>query len=282
MIDARPLSPPTRLREPYGEALRIGLIALSTDMAIERDFHRMTRELPIEVFTTRIPLETPNTAATFGRLAASLPNVGDLLIPTSRLDAVVFGCTSASVIIGSDEIETSIRLGRPEVAVSNPAIAVREALRALGARRVAMAAPYTRDIALSTAQFVSDSGFKLVDIAYFGHDLDDDHARIPADAWVAAAAQLSPADAVFLSCTATTALDAITQAEATLGMPVVTSNQASLWHCLVQAGWTDALPGFGRLLDCGGAILSPAGASGPASPTVPRSTAPSEGEASRG
>jgi len=36
--------------------------------------------------------------------------------------------------------------------------------------------------------------------------------------------------------------------EQTIGKPVITSTQATLWHALRLAGIKDLLPGYGRLL----------------------------------
>jgi len=59
-------------------------------------------------------------------------------------------------------------------------------------------------------------------------------------------------DGVFLSCTNTTQIDAIADIEATLGKPVVNSNQAVLWGCLRRLGAAlaplPAMPELGRLM----------------------------------
>jgi maleate isomerase len=56
------------------------------------------------------------------------------------------------------------------------------------------------------------------------------------------------ADAYFLSCTAIRSADVIDTLEVTLGKPVITSNQATLWRALRECGINDSIPGFGRLL----------------------------------
>ena len=55
------------------------------------------------------------------------------------------------------------------------------------------------------------------------------------------------ADAVFLSCTTIRSVPIIAALERDLGRPVVTSNQAMVWHVLRQAGIADHLAGYGRL-----------------------------------
>jgi maleate cis-trans isomerase len=57
------------------------------------------------------------------------------------------------------------------------------------------------------------------------------------------------AEAYFLSCTNIRAIAAIAPLERALSVPVVSSNQAMLWHALRKSGIADKLQGCGRLLD---------------------------------
>jgi maleate cis-trans isomerase len=60
------------------------------------------------------------------------------------------------------------------------------------------------------------------------------------------------ADGYFLSCTNTTQIEAIEELEATLGKPVVSSNQAVLWGAIKRLrsrlGEEVAMPRLGRLM----------------------------------
>lgn len=235
----------------YGEQLRIGLIALSADMAIERDFHRLVSSDEVAVFTTRIPLREPNTEETFRELARELPNIANLILPRSRLDVVVFGCTAASMLIGTPQIETAVHLGRAGLPVTNPALAVTEALRAVGARRVAMLTPYTTSVTEAAVGYFQAEGFAFSSVACLGIDLDDRHARISEEILLQQALALDwqSADAIFLSCTAIRSLNVIEQLERETGKPVITSNQATFWHARRLSGATVPVKGYGRLFD---------------------------------
>jgi maleate cis-trans isomerase len=58
---------------------------------------------------------------------------------------------------------------------------------------------------------------------------------------------------VFISCTAIRSAGVIAALEAELGLPVLTSNQAMVWHALRGVlGLPDRVAGFGRLLDAPG------------------------------
>jgi maleate isomerase len=56
------------------------------------------------------------------------------------------------------------------------------------------------------------------------------------------------AEAYFLSCTNIQAVAAIDALETALGVPVISSNQAMIWHALRSAKISDRLHGYGQLL----------------------------------
>jgi maleate isomerase len=225
---------------------------LATDLAIERDFARLSDD-GVSVFTTRVQMRTPNSEATFRELERELPAVAALLVPTSRLDVVVFGCTAASMLIGSDNIETAVRASRPDVQVTNPARAVPAALKQLGAKRIALLTPYTPEITQVTVDYLAVRGIDVTDAVGLGIDMDDTHARISEGELVRAALSLdrSGAEAVFVSCTAIRSLNVIEALELVTGLPVISSNQATFWHAL-QLGQVDyPVCGYGQLLRTG-------------------------------
>jgi len=57
------------------------------------------------------------------------------------------------------------------------------------------------------------------------------------------------ADGYFLSCAATSMIDAIEDVERRLDRPVVNSNQAVLWAALRRLEITEPIAGLGRLFD---------------------------------
>jgi len=56
------------------------------------------------------------------------------------------------------------------------------------------------------------------------------------------------AQAYLISCTTVRSADVIEELERDLGLPVVTSNTATAWHCLRKLGIADSIGGFGKLL----------------------------------
>lgn len=242
--------PGGRLEECYGEKVRLGLIALCDDLAVERDFSRMLPDDRVALVTSRILLEQPNTRQTFLDMADRIPDVVRLLSPLHRLDSVVFACTSATSYIGEQRVGELIRSARPEVKVTNPGTGAIAALHALGARRVSIVTPYTVANTANVVHMLAAGGIEPAQVVCFGYDTDMDIGAVPSQAYLEQVRRTDHrgADAIFVSCTATKALDVIDDIEAATGLLCVTSNQAAFWHAMKLAGWTHAISGFGRLM----------------------------------
>jgi len=229
---------------------RLGLIALASDVLVERDFWRMGLAAGVDIVTTRIAQSMPLTPATLARLEDGIPDAVRLLLPDARLDALVFACTSGSAIIGPEKIAAQIAALRPGVAITNPASAAVEALRHLGCRKIAFIAPYTQDVAEITSGVFAEAGIGFSDRLCFGLTSDVEIATPGLAHYRRALAQadMAGAEAVFLSCTTAATLDLIEPLEAETGLPVITSNQAAFWHALQRMGHHCSLSGFGKLL----------------------------------
>ncbi|GLZ87902.1 ectoine utilization protein EutA [Metapseudomonas resinovorans] len=243
---------PTTVSEndPTKRRPRLGLIAPASDILIERDFWRMGLAAGVDIFTTRIPLDMPLTPITLARLADGIAGATERLLPEETLDAVVFGCTSGSAVIGAENVAARVHSIRPHLGVTNPAIAAVAALEYLQAKRIAFVAPYTADVAEQTASVFTNAGITITDARCLGL-LTDAQIAVPGpDHYHAVLSDMdtAQAQAIFLSCTTSRALDSIESLEQATGLPVVTSNQASFWHAMQMMGVDCSIPGLGRLL----------------------------------
>jgi maleate cis-trans isomerase len=83
-----------------------------------------------------------------------------------------------------------------------------------------------------------------------GVDTNAEMARLTPDvlADMARRNRRDDADAYFLSCTAIRSAEIIDSLETLLQRPVITSNQAMVWHALRSCGVGDAVAGFGALM----------------------------------
>lgn len=230
---------------------RIGLLALANDYVVERDFMNLRPSDEVMVFTSRIPFEGDCTVENLSAMAPHLTAATSLLLPGGRLDAVVYGCTSGTALIGYEGVRAAVQAARPDVPCVTPVTAAQAAFRHLGIERIAVLAPYTDAVTRPLVANLGDAGLEVVKVSNFDIENSDDISAVVPSAIRegAGAADSSEADALFISCTDFRAVEVLAEIEAKLGKPVVASNQAMFWQALRQAGYMRPVPGYGRLLE---------------------------------
>jgi maleate isomerase len=236
-----------------GHSFSYGFIGLATDRVCEQDVRAfLPDDETVEVFGVRIPMATVATNETLTALRDHVSEAARQLMPWGRLDAIGFGCTSGSVAVGTDLLAKKINAVRPGVPVVNPVDGAVEALRLLGARRIALITPYQQGPSALIEGYFAQRGIEAVTKASFFLDGDPDMNRVSAECLIEAGAKLGShgqADALFISCTGLLTNKVVAALEARLGKPVVTSNQALAWGMMRAAGDTRALTGRGRLFE---------------------------------
>lgn len=127
-----------------------------------------------------------------------------------------------------------------------------EALQAAGARRVAIGAPYTRELTEKFAAYFREAGFDVVATRCLGLERPVEMAQLPHDASAELARALRrdapSADAIHLTCPRWPTLDGIAGLERELDLPVTSSSQSMLYGTLRRLGVREARDGFGSLL----------------------------------
>ena len=237
-LDARPLEK------------RVGLLILATDHTSEPDFRRMVAGERIGVYVARIPYKNPTTPENLRKMQPELSAGAALILPDEPLDAICYSCTSASVVIGDTEIEAAVQAAKPGVPVVTPPMAGVRGLKALGAKRISILTPYTVETSRPMATYFAERGFDILSFTCLGFEDDREMARIAPASLVELAREAThaEADALFVSCTALRAALAVPGMEQAIGLPVVTSNQATAWNCLRLCGDDKQRPEFGRLM----------------------------------
>lgn len=232
----------------YGTRARLGMLLPSGNQAAEPQFHAM---LPagVSLHTTRLKL----TGSSERDLLAMTERIEEAaeLVADSGADLVVFHCTAVSSF--SAELEQSIKQrvarasGKPATATAEAIVA---ALNALGAKRIVMLSPYIEAINAREAAYFRGAGFEVVGCA--GLECQDANAMmaVSPEHWreFALGRRDARAQAYLISCTTVRSADVIEDLERELGLPVVTSNTATAWHCLRKLGIRDSIDGFGQLL----------------------------------
>ena len=174
------------------------------------------------------------------------------LLGTARVEIVILAQTSASLHADDyDDVVTKRMSAGAGVPAITSAQAVGRAVRALGARRIAIVSPYSEAVNSRAARYfetrhglttIALQGFGATD-AYAIGKLGPENAR---DAFVRI--DRPEIEAFVVPGGNFPTMPSIGAWEREFKKPVVTTNQASFWAALRAFKSTDRVPGFGRLL----------------------------------
>lgn len=228
----------------------LGLIVLQADETIENEFRPLFDQDGVTLNHTRIESAPEVTPETLMRMKAQLTGTAALLPGARALDVIGYACTSASTVIGSDEVAKAVQIAHPETRVTNPAAAVLAALEHLKVKKIGVVTPYIQVVSKAVIELLEKNGFEAVSVGSFGQSEEAVVARIsPAstrDA-ICAVGRDPDVEAVFASCTNLRTFQVIEACETELGKPVISSNSALAWHMMVLAGLPTAQAGPGKL-----------------------------------
>ena len=81
---------------------RIGLLALSTDLTIEKDFSSICHKLPLDIFVNRIHNENPLTKENLLKMHEQIEPVTQKILPGEKINTIAYACTSGTIDLGED------------------------------------------------------------------------------------------------------------------------------------------------------------------------------------
>lgn len=210
---------------------KVALMVPSSNTVMETDFNR---ELlgKCSVHTGRMYLVETTREAEI-RMVEEFAPVAAKDLGTLHPDLLVFGCTSAGSLFGTEyDLKICDELGQlagaPAVGVLR---AVSEELDRVGGKRMAVVTPYIDDLTTSVAKAAATSEREVA--AAVGMGISD-NAKLadpkPEDIVAFAKEKLRGVsfDVLLVSCTNFRALEAKALLEQAFGVPVVTSNSAIL------------------------------------------------------
>ena len=228
---------------------KIGLIALSTDFMIEKDFKQIIENMKIDLFVNRIRSYFPLTKENLIKMAETVTEVSRDILPDEKLDCVVYGCTSGTIASGYESIKEKINIAKPEAKVVTPSSAAVNALRKMNVKKVSIFTPYSQKLNNDVVDYFKKENFIVTSNSYFDILYDNDIAKVDPDYLfeVITKMDLGEAEAVFLSCTNLPALNIVDKLEKKLNKIVLSSNQVLIWDTLQNIKKAKPVNGFGKL-----------------------------------
>jgi maleate cis-trans isomerase len=213
--------------------------------------------LPVTITTIGVDEHTPQALLETGS-HTRLVEGAERLLAEHHVDSVMWACTSGSFVYGWEGAhQQAHRLaaatGPP---VSSTSLAFARAIEALGVQRVAVAASYPQDLATHFQEFLLAGGIEIVKFqaqGVFTAAAVGQMARKELLAMIRSV-DVPAAQAMVVPDTAMHSLQWIDELEQTLGKPVLTANQVTVWEGMRIAGVEQPrLPALGSLFSPGSA-----------------------------
>ena len=194
---------------------RLGLVALSTDFAIEKDFNSILLNLPINLFVNRLPFYNPLTDKNLIKMTEKLTEVTENILPNQTLDTVAYGCTSGTIAAGINKITDKIRLAKPNCKVTTPITSAVNALKHFNLKKISIFTPYPQPINEKVINYFENEGFDIQSFASFNLESDLDIGKIDPKYLLETLSKMDMvnAEALFISCTALPAFKIIQELE---------------------------------------------------------------------
>ena len=228
---------------------KVGLIVLATDSMIEKDFLKVFNEVAADLFINRITNYNPLTADNLNKMVDNITSVTENILPGEKVDCVVYGCTSGTIVSGYDNIKKKINLAKPNASVTAPSTAALNALKKKNINKISIVTPYTKSVNDDVVNFFKNNNIEVTSNIYFDIESDVDIGKVDQDKLFEILSEIDHknAEALFVSCTSLPVLNIIEKLEKKLNMIVLSSNQALIWETLETINRNNSIKGYGSL-----------------------------------
>ena len=229
---------------------KIGLLALSTDLTIEKDFNSICHKLPLDIFVNRIHNENPLTTENLLKMYEQIEPITEKILPGEKINTIAYACTSGTIAIGEDKVKEKIQLAKPGCHVTTPITSAIKAFNKMNVKKISVLTPYPESVNKTISEYLVKKSIDVISFSTFNLDLDVDFARIDPKylAEILTKLDIQDSDALFVSCTALPALEILDEVEQKINKPVFSSNQTLIWDTIRSAGYKNSIMGYGKLL----------------------------------
>ena len=221
------------LRDENQRLPTIGLVVLQSDETLEGEMRHALPPDVADVHVSRVPSSPDVTRDTLAQMADHIEASAALFPRSARFDAVGYGCTSGTSVIGAENVARLVKAGCHTAHVTEPVSALIHACRQHNLKRLAFLSPYIESVSEGLRNTLADAGVMTPVFGSFNEGEEAKVARIDPASTVQAAIKLAKSkdvDAVFLSCTNLKTFGILDQIETATGLPAFSSNSVLAAH----------------------------------------------------
>ncbi|MBB0242798.1 hypothetical protein FNQ90_01410 [Streptomyces alkaliphilus] len=250
---------------------QLGVLVIDNDPVVEAELWRMA-PLGVTVHAARFESPTSTGAEYIGTPWPDMIAVQDIRRGLEQLGrmgvSAICLCFGSASFFGGKDFDDGFSSAATELAGGTPVYTAGQALRAAlastGVHRPLVVAPpwFTPPTLSATRSYLAEAGHSIAGLTQYRlgggweetprHRVFDRGGRWEVDPTEVCRQVTTdfPADAdgVLIPGSGFRSFEAVESLENSLGVPVITSNQACLWRLLTLTGVASAVPGGGRLL----------------------------------
>lgn len=236
--------------EQEGAKARIGVIVPSVNTIVEPFFNKAVPS-GVTIHASRMLLSSELSFEAIAEMDEIAGMQAVRQVASCRCDAIAYCCTASSVVHGlAYDTELCASIAREGAApATTVAGGILAALGLMAIHTIVIASPYPPALDRAERDFFAAAGYTVIASRGMGISNSFDLAKPqPADIYRFAESVWSDeADALVLTCANFRSHEVVEPLEISLGKPVITSTQASLWRVLRLAGIMSTIPGLGIL-----------------------------------
>ncbi len=249
--------------------LTIGFIQVPGDITLDVEVYPLLSQIDNICWRmTKLAFKNNNehiSTDTYVKSKKNIKKAASTFLPIDNkdygsLDIITLSCTSMSFVLGSAQVQEELLKGYPnDIVTTDMATAIINALHKINASNIALLTPYSNELHQKNITLLKDNSFNIVIHHNLNLTRDSLVSSLNPESILKQAKILVihsnvKLDAIFICCSAfrSTGYGFIDHMEKTLGIPVITSNQALMWECLdkspkISKEEIRSVKGYGKL-----------------------------------
>ena len=236
---------------------KIGVIYIASSLSLEKEWH-MALPDDVSFHVTRISIAEDSAKKEDIWEMVNSDKVEELAgqLASCEVDVIAFACTAGSFLGGpgwDEKLAARISDAAGGIPATTTSTGLLQALQQTGCKRINMATPYEENVSAEEKVFVEAMGVTVENMTCEQCALDNDILRVEplryAETVLGMHEKTPDVDGVFISCTNSRTIEIIDVLEKKLGIPVLSSNQVTLYSALKKIGYHGPVNGYGRLFD---------------------------------